>query len=222
VTAGEPLVHRVRPAAEEPAGALVLLHGRGADELDLQPLIQALDPARRLVGLTPRGPLSLPPGGAHWYVVRRVGYPDPATFRSSYEILSTWLDALPGITGVPLSRTVIGGFSQGAVMSYALALGPGRPAPAGLLALSGFMPNVEGFALDLEDRAGFPVAVGHGSHDPVIPVDLGRAAHERLADAGVPVLWRESPIDHSIDPRFVAELRPWLSAAIGATGARSS
>jgi phospholipase/carboxylesterase len=217
------IVHRVRPAAGEPDGALVLLHGRGADELDLQPLIQALDPSRRVVGITPRGPLSLPPGGAHWYVVPRVGYPDPPTFRASLEALSTWLDALPEATGVPLERTVLGGFSQGAVMSYALALGPGRPAPAGLLVLSGFIPIVEGFSLDLDDRAGFPAAIGHGSHDPVIPVELGRAAQERLTEAGAAVLWRESPVDHSIDPRFVVdELRPWLSSAIGAAAGRAA
>ena len=55
------------PAAGEPEGALVLFHGRGADENDLFPLLDALDPERRLLGVTPRGPLSLPPGGAHWY-----------------------------------------------------------------------------------------------------------------------------------------------------------
>jgi phospholipase/carboxylesterase len=208
------LAHRERPASGDPAGALVLLHGRGADELDLLPLVDALDPQRRLVGLTPRGPLQLPPGGNHWYVVPRVGYPDPDTFRASLGLLSTWLEGLPEATGVPLERTVIGGFSQGAVMSYALALGDGRPAPAGLIALSGFIPTVDGFALDLEDRSGFPVAIGHGAYDPVISVEFGRAAHERLEESGLAVLWRESPIDHSIDPRFVSDLRGWLRNVI--------
>jgi phospholipase/carboxylesterase len=134
-------------------------------------------------------------------------------------MLSAWLDGLQEETGVGLERTVIGGFSQGAVMSYALALGQGRPAPAALLALSGFIPTVEGFALDLQSRAGFPVAIGHGTHDPVIPVDFGRQAQQRLAEAGAAVLWRESPIDHSIDPGFVTGLRPWLTGAVsGAAG----
>jgi phospholipase/carboxylesterase len=112
-----------RPAAGEPAGALVLLHGRGADEHDLYPLLDELDPERRLQGYTPRAPLALPPGGAHWYVVPRVGYPDPATFREGYGALVEWFDALP----FPAERIVLGGFSQGAVMSYALGLGAGRP-----------------------------------------------------------------------------------------------
>ena len=71
------IAHRTRPAAGEPAGALVLLHGRGADELDLVPLLDLLDPEQRLLGLVPRGPLALPPGGAHWYAVREVGFPRP-------------------------------------------------------------------------------------------------------------------------------------------------
>ena len=66
------------------------------------------------------------------------------------------------------------GFSQGAVMSYALGLGAGRPRPAGIIALSGFVPTVPGFELDLAGRAGMPVAIGHGTLDQVIGVEWGR------------------------------------------------
>src|SRR4051794_7302040 len=198
--------HLERPAAGEPDGALVLMHGRGTDERDLFGLLDELDPDGRLLGLTPRGPLSLPPGGRHWYVVARVGYPDPDTFWASYEALAAWLEALP----VPIERTVIGGFSQGAVMSHALALGAGRPRPAGLLALSGFIPTVPGFELDLDARAGLPVAIAHGVYDPVISVDFGRDARDRLVAAGLDVTYRESAIPHAVDPRVLAELREWL------------
>jgi phospholipase/carboxylesterase len=213
------LVHRVRPAAGEPEGALVLFHGRGADERDLEPLLDALDPERRLVGLTPRGPLSLPPGGAHWYAVRRIGYPDPETFDAVYPLAAGWLDAALASHGVAPGRTVIGGFSQGAVMSHALGLGRGRPAPAGIIALSGFMPTVEGLTLDLEGRAGLPVAIGHGTADPVIGVEWGRDARERLEAAGAAVAYRESPMAHTIDPRYLRELRTWLEAALEGAGA---
>src|SRR4029450_3123659 len=60
------LEDRTRPPAGEPEGLLVLFHGRGADEHDLYPVLDLLDPDRRLLGVTPRGPLSLPPGRAHW------------------------------------------------------------------------------------------------------------------------------------------------------------
>jgi phospholipase/carboxylesterase len=189
----------------------VLIHGRGADENDLFPLFDMLDPEKRLLGVCPRGPLSMPPGGAHWYAVHRVGFPDPDTFFPTYELLAGWLDAFLAERDIAYERVVIGGFSQGAVMSYALSLATGRPRPAGTLALSGFIPTVEGFDIPLNDVAGYPVAIGHGSYDPVITVEFGRDARERLEAAGADVLWRESPMDHTIDPGYIEELQKWLS-----------
>jgi phospholipase/carboxylesterase len=216
------LEHRLRPAAAEPEGAVVLFHGRGTSEHDLFPLLDELDPERRLLGATPRGPLSLPPGGAHWYGVRQIGYPDPGTFHATYPRAAGWLDGLLAEHGVPPDRTVVGGFSQGAVMSYALGLGAGRPAPAAILALSGFIPTVEGFDLDLDKARGLPVAIGHGSYDPVIGVEWGRDAHERLTAAGAEVLYRESPMPHSVDPGFIPELRDWLATAVARTSPAES
>jgi phospholipase/carboxylesterase len=209
-----PLDHLIRPAAGTPEGALVLLHGRGTSEHDLHPLLDVFDPDRRLVGVTPGGPLSLPPSGRHWYAIRRVGAPPPDTFLPTYERLTRWLDALPEAIGVPTERTVLGGFSQGAVMSYAAGLGRGRPAPAGILAMSGFMPTVEGFELDLDDRRGFPVAISHGELDQVIEVEWGRDARDRLTAVGADVLYRETPMPHTIDPRTIPELSDWVRATI--------
>ncbi len=223
------LDHRVRPAASEPQGALILFHGRGADEDDLYSLLDILDPERRLLGVTPRGPLALPPGGAHWYVVRQIGHPDAQTFVEMYRRVSTWLDALAQDTGIAPERTVLGGFSQGAVMSYALGLGSDRPRPAAILALSGFIPTVPGagfiptvpgFVLDL-DRLLPPIAIGHGTHDPIITVDFARRAREVLTRAGADVLYRESPILHAIDPDFLRELVPWIRRVSAAMTARA-
>jgi phospholipase/carboxylesterase len=213
------LVYRERPAAGDPQGLLVLLHGRGANEHDLFPLLDWLDPQQRLLGVTPRAPLSLPPGGAHWYVVREVGFPDPDTFFGALSRASAWLDALAAEAGLSPEQVVIGGFSQGSVMSYALGLGRGRPRPAGVLALSGFIPVVEGFQLDLEPPIP-PVAIGHGSYDPVIPVDFGRRARAVLEAAGADVLYRESPVAHTIDPELLVELRGWIAGRITQAPAR--
>jgi len=211
----EALTYLGRPATGEPEGLLVLFHGRGADERDLYPLLDVLDPARRLLGLTPRGPLHLPPGGAHWYAVREIGYPDPSTFTETFALASSWLDAVSEETGIAPEHTVLGGFSQGAVMTYALGLGAGRPRPAGLIALSGFVPTVPGFQLDLSGP--FPrLAIGHGALDPVISVDWGRRARELLEDAGAEPVYRESPtLGHSIDPGFLRELPGWLDDVLG-------
>jgi len=209
------IAHLERPAAGEPEGLLVLLHGRGADERDLFPLLDLLDPERRLLGVTPRGPLTLPPGGAHWYVVREIGHPDPETFLPTYAAVSEWLDGL----GFAPERTVIGGFSQGAVMTYALSLGSGRPRPAASIALSGFMPTVPGFELDLDPPLP-PVAIGHGTFDPVISVDWSRRAQETLEAAGADVFYREYPLPHAVDPGFLGELAPWIASKLYVTGGR--
>ena len=199
----------LRPPREDPQGALVLFHGRATDERDLFPLLDELDPDRRLLGVTVRGPLSLPPGGAHWYVVKSIGFPDPDTFHPTYRLVSGWLDGLLAEHEIPPERAVLGGFSQGAVMAHALGLGVDRPRPAGVIALSGFIPTVDGF--ELADPAGLPVAIGHGTYDPVISVDFARDARDRLSEAGAKVTWRESPMAHAIDPGFLEELRGWLS-----------
>ena len=204
---------QVRPAAGDPEGALVLLHGRAVNMYDLLPLADELDPERRLTAVTPQGPLQLPPGGWHWYAIERVGYPNAETFWATYELVAAFLDELPERLGVPWSKTVLGGFSQGAVMSYALGLGAGRPHPAGVLGFSGFVPTVDGFAL-AGDLDGYPIALGHGTLDPIIDVEFARRSRALLEDAGCDVLYRESEMGHSIDPAFLLEARGWLATVI--------
>ncbi len=132
------LAYQERPAAGAAAGLLVLHHGRGSNEHDLLGLADVYDPEQRLHVVTPRAPLVLPGWpGHHWYVVPRVGYPDPETFDAAYRQLGDFHDELWARTGLGPERTILGGFSMGAVMSYATGLGGDRPVPAGVLAHSG-------------------------------------------------------------------------------------
>ena len=195
----------------------MLFHGRGADEHDLFPLLDALDPERRLLGVTVRGPLSLPPGGAHWYPAGRARLPrsGPRSCPHQFELVAGWLDGFAAATGIEPARTVLGGFSQGAVMTYALGLGQGRPRPAALVALSGFIPTVPGYELNLEPPLP-PVAIGHGVQDPVIGVEWARRAAEVLRGAGAEPLVRESPAGPHDRPG-VPVRRPALALGKGLT-----
>jgi phospholipase/carboxylesterase len=210
------LVHRERPAAGEAAGLLVLHHGRGSDENDLLGLADVLDPERRLHVATPRAPLTLPGWpGHHWYVVPRVGYPDPETFHAAYRGLAAFHDELWERTGITPERTVFGGFSMGSVMSYALGLGPDRPAPAGILPFSGFIPTVDGWQPALADRAALRAFIAHGRADQVMDVAFARQARALLEAAGLPVEYHESDAAHHIDPEHVPHAIRWLDATLG-------
>jgi phospholipase/carboxylesterase len=206
------LIYRERPAAGDPAGLLVLHHGRGADEHDLLGLADTLDPERRLHVVTPRAPLTINgwPGN-HWYVVPRVGFPDRDTFQRAYDKLAACHDELWEITGIAPANTVFGGFSMGSVMSYALGLSGDRPAPAGILAFSGFIPTVEGWQPDLGSRPNLPVFIAHGRRDPIMDVAFARQANALLDAAGLPVDYHESDAAHHIDPAHVPAAVQWLA-----------
>jgi phospholipase/carboxylesterase len=203
-----------RPAAGRPDGLLVLHHGRGSDERDLLGLADVLDPDRRLHVVTPRAPLSLGGPGYHWYVVPRVGYPDRDTFRAAYGQLGAFHDELWERTGLTPAQTVFGGFSMGSVMSYSLGLGPDRPAPAGILAFSGFVPVVEGWQPDLAGRRDTRAFIAHGRRDPVMEVGFARRAKELLETGGLEVEYHESDAGHHIDPAHVPAAVDWLAATL--------
>jgi phospholipase/carboxylesterase len=209
------LPHLLREPAGEPSGALILNHGRGTSEHDLFPLLDIIDPGRRLLGIAPGGPLTgVPPGGRHWYLVPRVGYPDPDTFDRSYALLTAFCDRALAERGIGWDRTVIGGFSMGAVMSYAVALGRGRPSPAAVLALSGFVPTVEGWAPELEGRGGLPVLIHHGRADPIISVEFGQRARDLLEAGGLDITYIETDAGHELPPAVVSRLPEFVAGAL--------
>ena len=208
----EGLVYEERLAAGEAEGLLVLHHGRGSDERDLLGLADVLDPRRRLHVVTPRAPLRLPGSpGNHWYLVPRVGYPDHDTFHAAREALAELHDGLWAATGIEPRRTVLGGFSMGTVMSYAMALSGERPPVAGILAFSGFLPSVDDWQPRLDDRRDTAVFIAHGRADPVIEIGFARRARELLEAGGLEVEYRESDLGHQIDPGVLPAAAEWLA-----------
>ena len=211
----EPLFQIERAAAGEAEGLLVLHHGRGTDERDLVGLADLLDPERRLRVVAPRAPLQLPGSpGYHWYLVPRVGHPDRESFEAARAALADLHDRLWEEGGIGPERTVLGGFSMGAVMSFATGLAVERPAPAGILAFSGFVPTVEGWEPSFGDRTGTRVFVSHGRNDPVIGIEFAERARELLSEGGLDVTYRESGLGHQIDPAHLREASAWLDEVL--------
>jgi phospholipase/carboxylesterase len=210
-----PLLQLERAAAGDPEGLLVLHHGRGTDERDLLGLADLLDPERRLRVVTPRAPLQLAGSpGYHWYLVPRVGYPDRESFEAARAALAALHDGLWEESGIGPERTVLAGFSMGAVMSYAMGLGADRPPVAGILAFSGFVPTVEGWEPSLADRTGTRAFVSHGRNDPVIGIEFAERARDLLSEGGLELTYRESDLGHQIDPAHLREASAWLDEVL--------
>jgi phospholipase/carboxylesterase len=210
------LTHMLRPALERPSaeGALVpgllLLHGRGADEADLMGLEGALDP--RLTIVSARAPFRLGPGFA-WYGMSEVGKPDLDTLRASVRELDAFIDGLPAAYAIDPARLYLMGFSQGAVMSAAMALLKPEAVRAALLH-SGYVPANSDLGFSREAAQGKPFYVAHGKYDEVIPVTFGRDSHEYLEAAGAEVVYHEYPIGHTISEESLYDLAEWLSARL--------
>jgi len=194
--------------------AIVLLHGRGADERDLFGLAPYLDP--RLLVISARAPFPFQYGGGYaWYDVLEVGVPHPQMFAESYSRLSKFVDEVIASYPVNLARVFLLGFSMGSVMAHALALTQPEKF-AGVVAHSGYIPPEKELDLrfrldDLKGRAWF---VAHGAHDPIIPVRFGRETCDLLQATAADLTYQEYPIAHQISQRSLDDLAAWLSARI--------
>ncbi|NDC64911.1 MAG: phospholipase [Planctomycetia bacterium] len=210
------LVNVRREPTGEAEGLLVLHHGRGSNEHDLIGFADVLDPERRLLVVSPGGPLTLPGWpGRHWYAVQRVGFPDRATFERAFDSLCRFHDSLWEETGIGPQRTVLGGFSMGSVMSFATGLGPGRPAPAGILGISGFIATVEGWQPDFAGRPDTRVLIAHGRNDPVIPIGFAHSARDLVEAGGLELEYLESDAAHHVDASQVPAIAGWLAETLG-------
>jgi len=189
---------------------LVLLHGFGADEHDLLPIGHELDPRLRVVSL--QAPIALDFGGRAWFNLQQT--PEGLTFDPA-EVAEGARLALEAVEEVARGspRPILGGFSQGAGMALSAALA--RPdLTGGVLVLSGVPPRAQQPAAP-GGLGGLPVFVAHGIHDPLIPVEVGRATRDLLQKLGAGVTYREYPMGHMVIPAEIADARSWLSTVLG-------
>jgi phospholipase/carboxylesterase len=193
---------------------VIMVHGRGADEEDLIGLAEYYD--RRLLVLSVRAPFPFPYGGGFtWYDVGSVGTPDPAMFRESYEKLSQFVDEALAAYPVDRSRVYLLGFSIGTVMSYALSLT--RPGLfRGVIANSGYVPEGTHLLLRWKDLGNLPYFIGHGTEDPVIPVDFARRARQLFGESNAHITYREYPMGHQISEESIRDSSAFLGGLLGA------
>ncbi len=210
-----PLVTNVVRGRQEPDRLLMLIHGKGADEHDLEAIIPYLDPEGRFLTVLPRAPLPCM-GAWQWYETDGIPKGGPELI-AAVDALDDLLDASCAEYGFARSQSIVAGFSQGCAVTLTLGLRRSdRPRPAGLVGMSGFLPEREGLEYDF--AAASPVLIQHGTADPLIPADYGRRAAARLGAEDVPVVYREYAMGHQVTPESTQDAMAWLALVL--TGQR--
>ncbi len=190
---------------------LVLLHGLGSNEHDLMGLAPELDP--RLLIVCIQAPIEYGNGGYAWFEIQweadgiRV---DAEQVQASREILIESLRLLPEALGFEPSQILLGGFSQGAIMSLGVALAEPELV-SGILLMSGrLLPDFLPQELLTATKA-LPILIQHGTSDGVLPVQGSRYMREKLESMGWPVEYKEYPMAHEISEQSLADVRDWIS-----------
>ncbi len=214
---GSALFHRVLPPRSAKkknlSPAVILLHGRGADENDLAGLSSFLDPG--LLLLSVRAPYPFAAGGGYtWYDMGIDGTPDQVMFRESYDRLTAFVtDTLHGYPVDP-HRLFLLGFSMGTMMAFSLALTTPRHF-RGVIANSGYVPEKAGLDLRWNELSGTSFFIAHGTHDPVIPVALGRRTRDLFQKSNASWIYREYPMGHEISSESLLDCSSWMRELIG-------
>ncbi len=208
------LLHKIAPASTDfnkPKPAIILLHGRGANEDDLLGLAPFLDP--RFFVVAARAPFLFPHGGATWYDMLTVGSPEPRQFMESYEKLVQFVDDVKRFYPVDPHQLYLLGFSMGTVMSYAYAL-THPEAVRGVVAHSGYVPEDTPLSFAWDRLKGKSFFVAHGTEDPVIGVEFARRARQLLSKTEATVAYHEYALPHSMSEESVQDFSQWLHGLI--------
>ncbi|MFC0268170.1 alpha/beta hydrolase [Kushneria aurantia] len=219
------------PIVIEPAGTpsavVIMLHGLGAGGSDFEPLVPALDlpdasgvrfilPHAPVLPVTLNGGMTMPA----WYDIRRADLDreiDEAQLRDSARYVQRLIDEQIA-AGIDSEQIVVAGFSQGGAVAYEAALSCPEPL-AGVLALSTYFATADSITLSDANR-GLPIAIHHGSQDPIVDERLGQRAAERLEALGYSVEYHSWPMAHTLIPDQLPVLREWLLKRLGDGRAR--
>ena len=190
---------------ESPKYLFVALHGWGSNASDLASLTPVLN-LPQCQFIFPNAPLPHPhvEGGRAWYALETSDYEG---LEESRETLFEWLESLETMTNVPLSRTILCGFSQGGAMI--LDVGLNLPL-AGLCCLSGYLQ----FEPQPSESTFPPVLIAHGTQDEIVPLKAARQARDKLTAVGVAVEYQEFDMGHEVQPPVIALMHKFISARL--------
>ena len=192
----------VMPSGTQPTHLLVVLHGWGANYQDFVPFAKVLN----LPGFGyffPNAPFAhfQVPEGKAWYALENKGFTNLAQSR---QLLIDWLKSLEDSTGVPLSKTVLAGFSQGGAMT----LDVGLTLP--LAALASFSGYLHYQPQAVEEPTFPPTLIIHGKQDPVVPLEAAVKARDELTKIGVPVRYQEFEMAHEVQDTAIALFKDFI------------
>lgn len=203
--------------------AVIWLHGLGADGHDFVPIVAELGASAAAIRFVfphaPVRPVTINGGMPMraWYDIlslTRMDRQDEAGIAASQALVRE-LIAAQNQAGIPTSRIVIAGFSQGgAITLHAGLRHPERL--AGLMALSTYLPLHDRLAAELSPaNRDVPILMVHGSFDPVLPQVLGESSCELLRAEGLPVEWHSYPMQHQVCEEEIARIGGWLRERLG-------
>lgn len=204
--------------------AVIWLHGLGADGFDFVPIVQELRlpasmPVRFIFPHARTRPVTINNGFVMraWYDIKGLGpgrAEDDAGIRESEGVVKQYIEQQIA-QGIPASRIVLAGFSQGGAIALQTALRyPQRL--AGVLALSTYLPLHASVSAEASGaNRDVPVLMCHGSYDPVVPLQLAEASRDILQGLGYRIEWQTYPMEHSVCMEEVAAISTWLQDRLG-------
>jgi phospholipase/carboxylesterase len=206
------LDHLVLPPEEATGGthpAVILLHGRGANEEDLVGLAGGFD--KRLMILSVRAPFPFSyDGGYTWYDIGALGAPEPRMFRESSERLEQFIHDAQQQYPIDPGRLILLGFSMGTAMALTFALSH-PDVPCGVIAHSGYLPEQTHLMYAWDRLSACRFLITHGVDDPVIPVFLARRAKELFQAARASLTYKEYDGGHEITPEMCIDAAGFMA-----------
>lgn len=191
---------------------LLLLHGYGSNEEDLFSFAQELPDSYYVISA--RAPYPLPPYGNAWYAIHfdadENKFSDNDEAKESRDLIAGFIDELIEKYPIDDSKVTLIGFSQGAILSYSVALSYPQKVQR-VAALSGyFNPDIITENFRSNKISGLKFFISHGTVDQVIPVEWARKAPEVLRELNLDIFYKEYPVGHGVAPQNFYDMKNWL------------